>query len=401
MQSPMRSRDFSWPWWPAAPLYPYGQRRTLRREVIKDTLWTFDQLQGILYVVVPIRMSVVKLEQGGLLVYAPVAPTPECLRLLRELVSKHGDVKYIILPTISGIEHKVFVGPFARYFQQAQVFVAPSQWSFPLNLPLSWLGLPRKRTHILPEDSSQAPFSNQFDYATLGPIDLGPGRFGEVVFFDRHSRSLLVTDTVVSVPETPPEILQLDPYPLLFHARDNAFDEMIDNEANRVKGWQRICLFSFYFRPSALETVPLWQTLGNARKVPQRSFKDYWGLFPFHWKSGWQKSFQALHQKGQLWVAPILQTLILNRAPIETLIWADWVANWQFERIIACHFDSPITAKPDQFRQAFSFLEKRLNSNHLPDDYRILLPEEDFELLKEINKNLTQLRIVPPGVENL
>ncbi|MEL7039744.1 MAG: DUF4336 domain-containing protein, partial [Cyanobacteria bacterium J06592_8] len=156
----MRSRDFSWPWWPAAPLYPYGQRRTLRREVIKDTLWTFDQLQGILYVVVPIRMTVVKLEQGGLLVYAPVAPTPECIRLVRELVTRHGDVKYIILPTTSGIEHKVFVGPFARQFPQAHVFVAPRQWSFPLNLPLSWLGLPRNRTHILPKDSSKVPFSD-------------------------------------------------------------------------------------------------------------------------------------------------------------------------------------------------------------------------------------------------
>ncbi len=294
MQQPMRSRDFSWPWWPAAPLYPYGQRRTLRREVIKDTLWTFDQLQGILYVVVPIRMTVVKLEQGGLLIYAPVAPTPECIRLVRELVIQHGDVKYIILPTISGIEHKVFVGPFARYFQQAQVFVAPSQWSFPLNLPLSWLGLPAKRTHILPEDSSQAPFSNQFDYATLGPIYLGPGRFSEVVFFDRRSRTLLVTDIVVSVPERPPEILQLDPYPLLFHARDNAFDEIIDSETNRLKGWQRICLFSLYFRPNSLETIPFIQAFREAKKASERSSKSYFGLFPFRWKSRLETIFSNL-----------------------------------------------------------------------------------------------------------
>ena len=67
--------DFSWSFWPAVPLYPYGKRRTLRTEVVKDRIWTFDQLQGILYVAVPIRMSVVKLEEGGLLIYAPVAPT--------------------------------------------------------------------------------------------------------------------------------------------------------------------------------------------------------------------------------------------------------------------------------------------------------------------------------------
>jgi hypothetical protein len=182
--------------------------------VVKNTVWTFDQIQGILYVVVPIRMTVIKLEEGGLLIYAPVAPTKECIRLVKELVTQHGDVKYIILPTVSGLEHKVFVGPFARRFPNAQVFVAPNQWSFPLNLPLSWLGLPQRRTHILSEDSAQTPFANEFDYAILGPIELGPGRFEEVVFFHKRSRTLLVTDSVLSVPEEPPAIVQLDPYPL-------------------------------------------------------------------------------------------------------------------------------------------------------------------------------------------
>lgn len=153
----VNSQDFSWQFWFTLPIYPFGKRQTIRNEVIKDTIWTFDQIQGIFYVVVPIRMTAVKLAEGGLLIYAPVAPTPECIRLINELVAKHGDVKYIILPTISGVEHKIFVGPFARHFPNATVFVAPSQWSFPLNLPLSWLGLPRKRTQVLPVDSSKAP----------------------------------------------------------------------------------------------------------------------------------------------------------------------------------------------------------------------------------------------------
>ncbi len=229
-------RDFSWFFWFTLPLYPYGKRQTIRKEVVKDTVWTFDQMQGIFYVVVPIRMTVVKLNTGGLLVYAPVAPTPECIRLLNELVAEHGEVKYIILPTISGLEHKVFVGPFARYFPKAQVFVAPSQWSFPLNLPLTWLGLPTKRTQILPEDSKKAPFADEFDYAILGPIDLGPGKFAEVAFFHKRSHTLLITDSVISIPEEPPAIVQLDPYPLLFHAKDNAYEIVTDNQANRRKG---------------------------------------------------------------------------------------------------------------------------------------------------------------------
>ncbi|OUL28241.1 DUF4336 domain-containing protein [Nostoc sp. 106C] len=395
-------RDFSWFFWFTLPLYPYGRRRTIRKEVVKDTVWTFDQMQGIFYVVVPIRMTVVKLEAGGLLVYAPVAPTPECIRLVNELVAEHGEVKYIILPTISGLEHKVFVGPFARFFPKAQIFVAPSQWSFPLNLPLSWLGLPSKRTQILPEDSKIAPFVDEFDYAILGPIDLGPGRFAEVAFFHKRSHTLLVTDSVISVPEEPPAIVQLDPYPLLFHAKENACEIVADNQANRRKGWQRISLFALYFQPSVLEVIGLSQVLRDAIKAPERSKKAYFGLFPFKWQQDWQRSFEALRGDGRIFVAPILQTLILNRAPKETIDWANNIASWDFQWIIPCHFDSPIKAEPYQFRQAFSFLEQQpavsaglFNSSGYP------LPQEDFKILKDIDRDLNKFGIVPPAKDKV
>ena len=385
------SRDFSWPFWPIVPMYPYGKRRTLRKEIVKDTIWTFDQLQGIFYVIVPIRMTVIKLEPEGLLVYAPVAPTPECIRLLNELVAEHGEVKYILLTTISGIEHKVFVGPFARCFPSAQVFVAPQQWSFPLNLPLSWLGFPAKRTSVLPFDSSETPFGDQFDWAILGPIDLRLGWFAEVALFHRRSRTLMVTDSVVSIPETPPAIVQLDSYPLLFHAKDSASDMVVDTQENRCKGWQRIALFAMYFRPSVLEVRSWWGVLGDSLKAPERSQRAYFGLFPFQWKSDWGRSFEALRGGGRLFVAPILQALILNRAPQETLDWVSQVASWDFERIIPCHFDCAIATNPREFRQAFSFLEKHSDVS--------LLPEEDFKLLRDIDAGLNKLGIVPPAKE--
>jgi hypothetical protein len=393
-------QDFLWRFWPVVPIYPYGERRTICKEVIKDTIWIFDQLQGIFYVVVPIRMTVVKLEKGGLLVYAPVAPTGECIRLLNELISKHGNIKYIILPTISGIEHKVFVGPFARRFPTAQVFVAPGQWSFPINLPLSWLGLPGKRTHILPENSQEAPFAEDFDYAILGPIDLGLGKFAEVAFFHKRSHTVLITDTIVSVPAEPPAIVQLDPYPLLYHAKDQAFDMITDTPANRLKGWQRVTLFALYFSPSVLE-VPTWsQVWRDAQKAPERSRKAYFGFFPFQWRENWQDSFDILRGNGRIFVAPILQSLILNRAPQETINWADKVAKWNFQWIIPCHFDAPIKAEPQQFRQAFAFLEKQpiggfVSSNSYP------LPEDDFKLLRDIDAGLNKFGIVPPARERV
>lgn len=384
--APEFSSDWAWPFWPAVPLYPYGQRRTLKFEIVENWVWTFEQVQGILHVIVPIRMTVVRLEAGGLLVYAPVAPTPECLRWVRELAQQYGDVKYIILPTVSGIEHKIFVGPFARCFPHAEVFVAPHQWSFPLNLPLAWLGLPARRTRVLPADSSKTPFANEFDYAILGPISLGLGPFVEVAFFHKRSRSLLLTDTIVSIPDEPPAIVQLDPYSVLFHAKDSASEPILDTPAQRRKGWHRIALFGFYFRPGALEDVDFWGTLRAAFRASDRSRRAYFGFFPFTWRSNWERSFEQLRQDGNLLVAPVLQSLILNRGPEETLTWVDRVAQWNFERVIPCHLDAPLTADAAAFRRAFEFLQASQS-----------LPTEDFELLHQLGEILERRGITPPA----
>lgn len=386
-RQPPRSRDWSWQFWPAVPLYPYGQRQTVRREVVPGQIWTFDQAQGIFYVVVPIRMTVVRLEAGGLLVYAPVAPTPECRRLLAELIAEHGEVKYIILPTVSGLEHKVFVGPFARCYPQAQVFVAPNQWSFPLNLPLSWLGFPAGRTQVLSGD--RLPFSNEFACEILGPIALGLGPFGEVALYHERSRTLLVADTVFSIPEMPPEILECDPYPLLFHAREDAFDGVKDSREARIRGWQRICLFAAYFQPSTLEVVETGPAFREAFAAPNRSKSNYFGLYPFRWKPTWSESFAVLRSGGRLLVPPILRSLVFNRAPEETIAWAQRVSRWPFERIIPCHLDAPIAATPAEFRQAFEVLRHPEASD---------LPPEEFEALQGIDKRLVAAKVAQPPV---
>ncbi len=402
-QQPLHPRDWSWPFWPAVPLYPYGQRRTLRREIVKDTIWTFDQIQGILYTVVPIRMTVVKLSTGGLFVYAPVAPTPECVRLVNELVACHGDVRYIVLPTSSGLEHKVFVGPFARCFPQSQVYVAPHQWSFPLNLPLSWLGFPRSRTQVLPEDSSQAPFVDDFDYAVLD-INLGRGSFAEVAFFHKRSATLLVIDSVLSVPFDPPAIVQLDPYPLLFHAREQGSEAITDNLVNRRKGWHRIALFAIYFRPSALYLTKLVPALGDALKSPNRSLKAYFGFFPFRWQENWQQSFDALRDQG-MFVAPILQTLILPQAPQKVLDWVNQVASWDFHQIIPCHFDAPIKADPQQFRQCFTFLQPHQDLTgggdvRYPAGMKRFALSPDWKFIHDLEAALLKRGIATPPREN-
>ncbi|MCM1982582.1 DUF4336 domain-containing protein [Lyngbya confervoides] len=400
MPDNFRSPDYAWSLWPLLPLYPYGQRRTLRREVVPRQIWVFEQIQGIFYVVTPVRMTVIRLQAGGLLVYAPVAPTRECRRLLADLEAEHGAVKYIILPTASGLEHKVFVGPFARQCPEATVYVTPAQWSFPLNLPLNWLGFPKQRTQVLPSQSHRAPFGEEFDYEILQDVDLRLGYFQEVALFHRATQSLLVTDSIVSIPTQPPEVVQLNPYPLLFHAKQTAADPIRDTPAHRVRGWQRIALFSFYFRPHALQVKGVWQTLRESWSASDRSAKAYFGLYPFDWQETWQESFERLSGGGRILVAPILQTLILNRSPAQTLVWVNRIAQWPILRIIPCHLDAPIAATGSQFQQAFSFLRKDANiaDPKLPG---ASLPAADIQFLQNLDQGLLRSGITPPAQEKL
>ncbi len=370
-----RNNEQRWGWWFLLPIYPYQKRPTIRQEIVKNRIWSFEQPHGLLYAIVPIRMTVIRLEKGGLLVYCPVAPTKECVTLVRELESVYGQVKYIIHSTSSGLEHKVFVGPFARHFPEAQVWCVPKQWSFPLSLPLSWLGFPPSRTYFLPADWRESPLAEEFQYAIL-QIPLPRGFFVELALLHKPSQTLLLTDTVIKIPHHPPAILQVNPFPLLFHARENAFQPPQDTPENRIKGWQRICLFALYFRPAMVETLPWAQVFQNALKAPNRSRENYFGLYPFHWLPQWRQSFEAIANWETPLVPPIVRYLILPQDPVAVKRWVSEISNWDFRQIIPAHFAAPISANGYQFRKAFSFLE---TSSHYPSgNEQILLRDSAF-----------------------
>eukprot|EP00960_Hanusia_phi_P041218 754892-Hanusia_phi.AAC.3 len=119
-------------WW-VFPLAPYSKKKTVRTEIVKDEVWAFDQIIGALYVWTPLRMTVVKLGKGGLLVFNPVPPTEECLKLVRELEGEHGNVRYVVLGS-TALEHKSAAGPFKRHFPSSELWVVPDQYSFPFGL---------------------------------------------------------------------------------------------------------------------------------------------------------------------------------------------------------------------------------------------------------------------------
>ena len=245
--------------WGILPVGTYKTKPTIMETIIPNSIWTFDQKFGILNVQVPLRMTVVKLSDGGLFVYDPIAATPELVNMVRTLEREHGPVKHIVLGSVA-IEHKTYAGVFAQKFPTAQVWVQPGQYSFPSNLPIPFLGFPTGRTKVIPSSNSNIDdemvpeeWKRDFEFATLGPLISKDGAFGETVFFHKPSKTLLVTDTVLEVTDDVPKIFDIDPKPLLFHARTTVTEVVEDTQAVRERGWRRIVLFGLFFTPGALK----------------------------------------------------------------------------------------------------------------------------------------------------
>ncbi len=353
------SVDQSWPWWPLLPLYPYGHRRTLFRELIPDQVWSFEQLQGLYYVAVPVRLTVLKVT-GGLMLVNPLPPTGQLRRGIEDLEKKYGPVLTIVLPTASGLEHKISLPALSRAFPQAEVWISSGQWSFPFELPLGWLGIPEGRTKILIEEG--LPHDDICSWIQLGPLDIGLGSFQEVACFHKPSGTLLVTDALVGIEEKPPELFDIDPTPLLFHSRERGDELIKDSLEARKKGWARLVLFSCFLRPNKLSIPPFFEVLRNSFKPGLRNFKSHFGLYPFVWEEGWEESAGELigKEKPLLQVAPVLERLIFPRAQDALIQWLDELIRLKGIRwLVSAHFSAPVELFPRKIRNLKEQIKRR------------------------------------------
>lgn len=318
------------------PLGPLFSRETVRRQVDKD-VWVFEQTQALesFSVYTPVRMTIIRLKSGGLWVHAPVAPTEECISLVNEL----GPVEFIVLPTFA-YEHKVFVGPFSRRFPTAKVYVAPFQWSFPLNLPPQFFGI-FPSGELISGDRS-IPWADEIEQEVLSPPSIGNlGSFVrtcECAFFHKASRTLLVTDALMYASDAVPDVVPKDA--ALELARDGWLVRFVsggrsaeevkelarpepveDTEENRIRGWRRMSLLILFFNPSDLLT-------------PDRSFEAF---------------------KDRLIVPPVVETLVYSKIKVTVRNWVERMLKWPVKQVIPAHFDAPIPASPALIKQAFSF----------------------------------------------
>ncbi len=349
-----------WPWWPLLPLYPYGRRSTLVKEIIKGQIWSFEQLQGLYYVAVPVRLTVVKVS-GGLMLVNPLPPTKELLIEIKRLEDQHGPVLTVVLPTASGLEHKISLPSMARAFPKSEIWVCPGQWSFPLSLPSGWLGIPWKpRTKIIFQDG--VPHENECNWISLGPLDIGLGNFQEIACYHRHSKALLVTDALVAISSTPPEIFNLDATPLLFHSRDRGDQPLDDSEAARRKGWARLVLFASFLKPCCLDIPPLKEVINYSFRPGFRNARSHFGVFPFIWKPGWEQSAYELvgNKEPVLQVAPVLERLVFPRAKHFFLEWLNELESYkQIKWLVSAHYLAPFPFTQNTIRKLKNDIARR------------------------------------------
>ena len=145
---------------------------------LDENLWVAPRPLRFLGAEIGTRMTVIRLENGGLFAHSPVLldqPTKADLDAL-------GPLRFVVAPNRF---HHLFVADYIRAYSEAKFYGAP--------------GLDSKRKDLrfdaILDDTPPGAWSGQIDqlvFRAFPPLN-------EVVFFHRASRSLIVTDLLFNV----------------------------------------------------------------------------------------------------------------------------------------------------------------------------------------------------------
>jgi hypothetical protein len=167
--------------------------------------------------------------------------------------------------------------------------------------------------------------------------------------------TLLVTDALVAISPTPPPLFDLDPTPLLFHAREVGSEPLVDTPANRLKGWKRIVLFANYFRPDCISVPSLVDVVSHSFAPGCRNARTHFGVYPFSWATGWEEEADHLLanyiERQGLCLAPVLERLVLPRSHQLFLEWLQQLARIDgTKHLIAAHYSAPHPLTSDNLK---------------------------------------------------
>jgi len=367
---------------------------------LADGVFVFDQAYGIpglgVGANIPIRTTVLSLDGGGFLVYNPCNPTSECMNLLASAGLQ--DVRYIVLGTIA-IEHKYYGPKWAERFPEADVWISPRTFSWPVdfgpNIPFVGFPLGKKLSKI-PKDSAKAPWSAQgLDHLQI-TVDYAPRTvFEETVMYHQPSGTFVCTDMLIGLSNEPPEILTKSPYRegLIYFSRNNALDTVdVSSPATLQDGYQKSTLLLNNINPRSLLsvaagdlTVP--EQLGLALQAPQRQL-GYSGWYPCNWQDqdspcatldkrevavqgsksvecrpGWRGEWERLSAGVAgtgMQVPSFVAELQISRDPEAVESFASEIARrWpDMKQVVSSHFSCPLPATAEAVRTAISQVAK-------------------------------------------
>jgi hypothetical protein len=151
---------------------------------VAEGVWIVDgaPIRPMPGLVLPVRMTVVRLASGELWLHSPVRHSPSLARTLAEL----GPVRHLVAPNIA---HWTFLPDWQQHFAQATLWAAP--------------GLGRRRAvrkaklRIDRElgPSAAGEWAGEINQAVIR----GAGGYREVAFLHRPSRTLILTDLIANL----------------------------------------------------------------------------------------------------------------------------------------------------------------------------------------------------------
>ncbi len=150
---------------------------------VVDGIWTVEGAPlGAGGVALPVRMTVLRLADGGLLLHSPVSYTPA----LHSAVAELGPIKHFLAPNTG---HWMFLGDWQRACPEAKTWGVPGlRDRAPVRA--AGIGIDADLGPVAPPD-----WSEEIDHVLLH----GPG-FTEVDVFHRPSRTLIVADLILNLP---------------------------------------------------------------------------------------------------------------------------------------------------------------------------------------------------------
>src|SRR4051812_41190652 len=146
---------------------------------VTDDIWIADDAPiSAAGLVLPVRMTVIRLSNGDLLLHSPVRYS----QALRDELERLGRVRYLLAPNVA---HWMFLAAWQNQLPQALVF-AVRGLSARKQVREAKLRIDRELGGVTPKEWA----------ADLETIAVNAPMFSEVEIFDKRSRTLVLTDIV-------------------------------------------------------------------------------------------------------------------------------------------------------------------------------------------------------------